>query len=263
MKRFLFIIGLLAFAALPARATNSIAQSNGCADAAGTTSHPCTISLSVASGDLLIIGGLYGAIGNTLTVADNASGCTNTWTQLSISPVSDGVSGGEVAFMFWTINCGTQAGGLTVTITSSASHKAHWAVVEAHTTLTGWNATQPDVQNSASNATSGTSPWNSGALTPSASGNFMFVVWQVENTQGAGAASVTNCTELDAGGTAGNGFAGTHRAFGCYVLSTGTTSVTPALSVSGGGLSGGYSSIDAVFQPSGGAATPKMTPVVY
>jgi hypothetical protein len=243
MRRLLVLMALFASYAC---ATNTLVQSNGCA-VSGVTSTTCALSSTIANGDLLIVTGQWGNQTGTFTVTDNATGCTNAWNQLSISPKSDTASGGDDEFFFWAINCGPQSTlTATVAISGGGSHSLRFAIADFSST-TGWNASPLDVQNSNAVSGVGVTTGNPGSVTPSAGGELLFAVLGATTT--VSSFNTSSCTELDAGGSAGTGYAGSNHVVGCYVLSTGTSATTPTFNWTSASA---YAAIGAVFKPSTG-----------
>src|SRR5690348_14734021 len=97
LRRLLFILALLW--ALPVGATISLTQSNS-AETNTVTSQAVTLSSTLASGDLIVVAGRWGNQSGTITASD---GPGTTYTAITGSPVSDGTTGGNEAFLFWGI----------------------------------------------------------------------------------------------------------------------------------------------------------------
>jgi hypothetical protein len=187
-------------------------QSISNASAGTVTSLSTTIGSSVAAGDLLLIDGMFGSGTGTFAVTDSATVCTNTWNQVTGSPLPDGGGSPNEAFAFWTVNCGTQAVGLTanVTVTSGGTHSQRQELNEYHST-TGWPATPIDQHNTATNST-GTITGAAANITPSVTNTLISSVLEINGTVTAASFTVTSpCIRREGGATAGTGYGSANK----------------------------------------------------
>lgn len=247
----------------PSLVQSTSAHPNPCT---GTAPATCAItySSSVTGGNLLVVGINFG---NTLpstdySASDNASGCTDTWTQTP-SPGTNNSSPNAIGdiTVLWSVACGNQASlTVTVSVASGGSHGARLGAYE-YSSTTGWPASPVDKSGSSvANTTPAGSSLNTASITPSVTGT---LVWSAIAIASAGATSITvsTCTERPtAGGTAGSGWTSDGRADGADIQ-TGGTSAT----VCGWSWSSTNSFSDSViinFKPAT-ASTAKSFPVVY
>lgn len=187
----------------------SLTQSNS-ASTAGVTSQAVTLSSTLASGDLIIVAGRWGNQSGTITASD---GPGTTYTHITGSPKSDGVSGGNEAFLMWGI-LGSGQSSLTVTVSVSGggSHTLTAAVFD-YASTTGWPASPVETQTTNS-STNSANTGTSGNITTSNT-DLIFATIETSGAFTAASASVSApFTTRGAGGTSGDGYASVDRAFG-------------------------------------------------
>jgi hypothetical protein len=187
----------------------SLTQSNSAENASGT-SQAVTLSAALAAGDLIVVAGRWGNQSGTITASD---GPGTTYVHVTTSPLSDGASSGNEAFLMWGIlGAGQSSLTVTVSVASGGSHRLTVGVFDYNST-SGWSASQPETSNSNSNSTPGTSG-TTGSIT-TANTDLIFAVLEAAAAVAAGSATVNSPFSIqNAGGSAGNGFASSSRAFG-------------------------------------------------
>jgi hypothetical protein len=228
MKRYflLYVLAALFFTSPVAAQTWTKIQNNN-SNPAGTPG-TITLSSSVAGGNILWIGINWGNNAGTYAVADNASGCTNTWTRFG--SVQIGVTSPNALNdlnAYYTVNCGTQAGGITVTVTvtGGGSHGMRLALEEDHSS-TGIPASPADQSNSAACNTSAAQTCGPGNITPTVSNTLTIAMVGLQSAGATALLGQSPCTDDPAGGTSGGGWASNGRSDSAINLSSGTSAFT-------------------------------------
>lgn len=250
VRRILLLLALVGGFSFSARAqVYTTVQS-----ASSSTAAVNTVNLSFpgnsTTGNLLIACTNFGnnAAGSTYTVTDNKSGGSNTYT--TFPTVKIGLTSLNDLTCAWAIHSGASATlQLTIACTPTGTcgtHTLRFAIIEKNSS-TGFLASPVDQsagQSTTSSVTSG-DPTN---ITPTVSNSFMFSAIQLGVAAGTSSIIVGGgCTEEPtSNGSAGNGWAGDHRADGA---DSATSGLSPTKCTYSWTNAGGYSSIAINFKP--------------
>lgn len=212
----------------PSGSTIAIVQSAAAQCTSSVTSCACTLSSSVASGNLLIING---SNGDQNAYTPSAADTFNTYHNLTGDSPVFGAGGGNSDFFVWTINGSTHAGGVTITASKTSTAESNWkeACFEVSSS-TGWpsGTSALDKQNSG-NITSGGTSITCATITPTSAGEFDFCGLELDGAPTASSFAVTGSgyVEQNPGGSAGTGYLGLTRDVAATNTSAGAGAQTP------------------------------------